>query len=560
MDYISLICKIVYILFCLPSHQCEEPNVPSIIPQFPDNVTIPELDCERCLVGKVGVYMNVECIVLGVSKEDLEMKFKLKKNGQDVPNLTVEGSPLYRALYEYMPSEEDTDHTVTCEATIDGQQPKTVSITLIVLRKPSIPTFTLPESIKEGNHAHIICKTFNARPEPRLYFMYNSTTYNTSNSFSKLKDDKTIDAETELENSFSRYDNTRNLTCCVEFREYDKNTPKMKTNCSTSAIDVLFPPKFLQLEELNRVNDDKGNAILLLQCKSDVSNPVSQIRWDITSNVQYNSTQKKERVHELSGYTMTETLSANLTRRNNGETVSCYIENPKFVEIKVIEAYKLNITYKPFISFSPRSPVNTYVGDSASFLCQCDANPPAKMEWLHTPSNKTSKRTKVSIELNMQFHSTGSHNLTCTARNTIGSAENELLILVKEKSSQPTIPSPRPSSPPSGKDNSSSMLIGIICGCLALTIVLIAFGCAIVSKRRKKTRTREGPDNLGGINHGDACVVQKEERQAAKPQTEEGALIYADLDLPAEGSTRVKPTVNLEARTTYVSIDFSSAK
>ncbi|XP_052804483.1 uncharacterized protein LOC128234340 [Mya arenaria] len=113
----------------------KEPKVLSAIPQFPDNVTIPELDCEQCLVGTVGVYINVECVVFGISKKDLNIELKLKKNGQQIPNVTVEGSPFYRAYYAYTPSEEDTDHTVTCEASRDGQQAVTVSITLLVLRK-----------------------------------------------------------------------------------------------------------------------------------------------------------------------------------------------------------------------------------------------------------------------------------------------------------------------------------------------------------------------------------------------------------------------------------------
>ncbi|XP_052805597.1 uncharacterized protein LOC128234979 isoform X2 [Mya arenaria] len=259
----------------------KELKIFSIIPQFPDNVTIPELDCERCLVGTVGVYMNVECIVSGISKKYPKMEFKIKKNGQDVPNVTVEGSPLYRAFYGYTPSEDDTDHTVACEATRDGQKPETVLMTVIILRKPSIPTITLPDSIKEGKHAHISCQTFNARPGPRLYFMYNSSSYNTSNIYSKAKGDKTVDAETILEKSFSRYDNTRSLECCVEFKEYHKNTQNLKTYFSTSAISILFPPKSLQLEELWRTNDAEGNTSLRLQCISDVSNPVSEIRWNI---------------------------------------------------------------------------------------------------------------------------------------------------------------------------------------------------------------------------------------------------------------------------------------
>ncbi|XP_052805612.1 uncharacterized protein LOC128234984 [Mya arenaria] len=294
----------------------------------------------------------------------MDVQLTLKKHGQEVPNVTVEGSPFYRAFYEYIPNDEDTDHTVTCEATSPGQQSKTVSINLLVLRKPSTPTITLPEITKEGKHASISCKTFNARPEPRLYFIYNLTTYNTSNSFSKMKDDKTVDAETILENTFSRYDNTRSLTCCVKFREYDQNTQRMKTHCSTSGIDVLFPPKFIQLEELERTNDAEGNSNLRLQCTSDVSNPVSKIRWNITSKFEYESSQEKEKVEQLSGHVRTKILSANLTRHNNGEPISCYIENPAFPEIKIFNTYNINITYKPFISFSPSSPVTTYVEDS----------------------------------------------------------------------------------------------------------------------------------------------------------------------------------------------------
>ncbi|XP_052804503.1 uncharacterized protein LOC128234351 isoform X1 [Mya arenaria] len=589
MDTIFFIFKFVFILLFLPSHQCAEPKVVSVIPQFPDNVTIPDSDCERCLVGTVGVYINVECVVLGISKKDLILALKLKRNGQDVPNVNVDDYPFYRALYSYMPSEDDTDHTVTCEATQDGQQPKIVSITLLVLRKPSIPTIMLPESIKEGKHAPIICKTFNARPEPRLYFMYNSTTYNTSNSFSKMKGDKTVDVKTILDITFSRYDNSGSLTCCVEFREYDKNTPKIKTNYSTSAFDVLFPPKFIQLEELNRTNDEEGNTSLRLQCTSDVSNPVSKIRWNIESNFQYESSQEKEKDEQLSGFVRTMMLSANLTRHNNGEQLSCYIENPEFPEIKVIKTYKINITYKPFIGFSPSSPVTTYVDDSISVVCQCDANPAAEIVWSNTSSNKIGKRNEDSLELNLQYHSTGRHNFTCNAKNTIGSAVNEVFILVKEKPFKTTIPMPRPTSSSTGKNNSSSMLIGIICGCLAvLIIVLVAVGCVVLSRRRKKTPTREGSysvhiqerqpsfqplgpvyDNLAGSNNGDApseaiaepveyaCVVKKEERQTTKPQAEDGALIYADLDLPAEGSTRGKPAVNLDVGTTYVSIDIA---
>ncbi|XP_052804486.1 uncharacterized protein LOC128234343 [Mya arenaria] len=113
----------------------KEPKVHSIIPKFTHIVTIPELDCEQCLVGTVGVYDNVECIVTKISEKNMNMELNLKKNGQDVPNVTVEGSPFYRAFYAYTPSEEDTDHTVTCEASRDGQQAVTVSITLLVLRK-----------------------------------------------------------------------------------------------------------------------------------------------------------------------------------------------------------------------------------------------------------------------------------------------------------------------------------------------------------------------------------------------------------------------------------------
>ncbi|XP_052804482.1 uncharacterized protein LOC128234339 isoform X2 [Mya arenaria] len=589
MDWMCFIFKIVYILFVLPSHQCAEPKVLSVIPQFPDNITVPELDCERCLVGTVGVYINVECVVIGISKKYLNLALKLKRNGQDVPNVTMEGFPLYRAFYSYMPSEDDTDHTVTCEAAKDGQLPKIVSITLLVLRKPSIPTTTLPESIKEGKHAPIICQTFNVRPEPRLYFMYNSTTYNTSNNFSQMKGDKTVDVKTILDITFSRYDNSGSLICCVEFKEYDKNTPKIKTNCLTSAIDVLFPPKFIQLEEVNRANDEEGNTSLRLQCTSDVSNPVSKIRWNIESNFQYESSQEKEKAEQLSGFVRTKMLSANLTRHNNGEQLSCYIENPKFPEIKVIKTYKINITYKPFISFSPSSPVTTYVDDSISVVCQCDANPAAEMVWSNTSSNKIGKRNEDSLELILQYHSTGRHNFTCNAKNTIGSAVNEVFILVKEKPFKTTIPMPRPTSSSTGKNNSSSMLIGIICGCLAvLIIVMVAVGCVVLSRRRQKTLTREGSysvhiqerqpsfqplgpvyDNLAGSNHGDApseaiaepveyaCVVKREERRTTKPQSEDGALIYADLDLPAEDCTPGKPAVNLDVGTTYVAIDFA---
>ncbi|WAR04911.1 hypothetical protein MAR_020280, partial [Mya arenaria] len=49
----------------------KEPKVLTTIPQFPDNVTIPELDCANCLVGTVGVYNNVECIVFGISEKNM---------------------------------------------------------------------------------------------------------------------------------------------------------------------------------------------------------------------------------------------------------------------------------------------------------------------------------------------------------------------------------------------------------------------------------------------------------------------------------------------------------
>ncbi|XP_052805613.1 uncharacterized protein LOC128234985 [Mya arenaria] len=250
-----------------------------------------------------------------------------------------------------------------------------------------------------------------------------------------------------------------------------------------------------------------------------------------------------------------------------------------------MKTFKINITYKPFISFSPSSSVTTYVGDSISVLCQCDANPAAKIEWSNTTPNNIGKRTDVSLELNMQFQSTGRHNFTCIARNTIGSAENVVFILVKEKTSKQTKPIPS-----TGKVISSSMLIGIICGCMAVVIiVIIAFVCVIVLKTRTPMRKRSNSvhiqerqpsfhpldpdhDDPAGSNHGDAaseanaepveysCVVKRAMRQAPKPQTEDGALIYADLDLPKEGSTRRKPTVKSEDETTYVSIDFAQTK
>ncbi|WAR04938.1 hypothetical protein MAR_020307, partial [Mya arenaria] len=34
-------------------------------------VTIPELDCAKCLVVTVGVYVNVECIVAEISEKNL---------------------------------------------------------------------------------------------------------------------------------------------------------------------------------------------------------------------------------------------------------------------------------------------------------------------------------------------------------------------------------------------------------------------------------------------------------------------------------------------------------
>ncbi|XP_052804478.1 uncharacterized protein LOC128234337 [Mya arenaria] len=124
------------------------------------------------------------------------------------------------------------------------------------------------------------------------------------------------------------------------------------------------------------------------------------------------------------------------------------------------------------------------------------------------------------------------------------------------------------------------MLIGIICGCLAvLIIVMLAVGCVVLSKRRKKVPTREGSysvhiqerrpsfqplgpvyDNLAGFNHGDApseAIAEPVEYACVVKKEEESALIYADLDLPAEGSTRGIPTVNFDAGTTYVSIDFA---
>ncbi|XP_052805600.1 sialic acid-binding Ig-like lectin 7 isoform X4 [Mya arenaria] len=229
----------------------------------------------------------------------------------------------------------------------------------------------------------------------------------------------------------------------------------------------------------------------------------------------------------------------------------------------------------------------TYVGDSISVLCQCDANPAAKIEWSNTTPNSIDKRTEVSLELKIQFQSTGRHNFTCIARNTIGSTVNEVFIVVKEKATEPTNPISS-----TGKVISSSMLIGILCGCLAVVIiVIIAFSCAIVWKIRKETPTRERADSTHNQkrqpsfqpqdpDHNDpacsnpgygpseaiaesveyTCVVKRAVRQAPKPQTEEGALIYADLDLPAEGSTRRKPTVISDAETTYVSIDFAKTK
>ncbi|XP_052805609.1 uncharacterized protein LOC128234983 isoform X2 [Mya arenaria] len=463
----------------------KEPKVLSIIPQFPDNVTIPELDCERCLVGTVGVYMNVECIVVGISQKYLGMELKLTKNGSILPNVTVEGSPWYRAFYGYIPSGEDTDHTVTCEATRDGVHPKTVSINLIVLRKPSVPAITLSESIKEGKHAHISCKTFNARPKPRLYFMYDSTTYNTSSSFSKMKDDKTVDAETILEKTFSRYDNNRSVMCCVEFMAYYNN--RLKTYCSTSAIDVLFPTKFLQLEELKRTNDLEGNTRLMLQCTSDVSNPVSKIRWNISSNVnKYETSHKKKTDEELSGHIRTKILSANLSRHNNGETLSCYLENPAFPEIKVIENYKLNITYKPFISFSNEESVLRSFDDSVNVLCKVDANPFAKIEWLNTSLREIGSKTESSLELKIRVPSSGHYNYSCMAENTIGSAVNAIAVfLVKDQ---------RLSTPSAHtcNDVSTSMLIGIVCGILAvLTVVILFVGGVVVSKRRQNTPRSE---------------------------------------------------------------------
>ncbi|XP_052804493.1 uncharacterized protein LOC128234347 isoform X3 [Mya arenaria] len=472
---------------CLPPIEVlvkvKEQKVPSINPQFTDSVNIPEMDCAKCLVGTVGVYNKVECIVFGFSEKNMNMELKLKKNGQDVPNVTMECTPFYRAFYAYMPSEEDKDHSIICEATRDGQHSETASITLVILRKPSRPTIILPGSVKEGEKTHITCKTFNARPEPRLYFMYNATTYNTSNNFSQMKGDKTVDAETILENTFSRYDNSRSLTCCVEFREYHTNTQIMKTHCSTSGIDVLFPPKFLLLEELKRTNDAEGNTRLVFQCTSDVSNPVSRIRWNISSNVNnYETSHEKKEDEELSGRIRTKILSANLSRHNNGETLSCFLENPEFPEIKVMEKYKLNITYKPFISFtSDKSEVRSF-DDSVNVLCQVDANPFAKIEWLNTSLKEIGNKTESSLELKIRVNSSGHYNYTCMAENTIGSAVNAIAVFfVKDQ---------RLSTPsaPHFNDVSSSMLIGIICGSVAvLIVVILVVAYVIVSKKRQNT-------------------------------------------------------------------------
>ncbi|CAL4137311.1 unnamed protein product, partial [Meganyctiphanes norvegica] len=246
-----------------------------------------------------------------------------------------------------------------------------VNLTVIV---PAAPPIILNESgltmdstvgpLKEGDQAHLTCRSAGGSPTPTLTWWKNGERLHQFGGVT------TAGAESRITVEAKRGLHGATLTC----QALNNNITEPSTKSVT--VKVLLRP--LSVEIVGSLGPLSSGRSVELVCRATGSTPPAQITW-------------WKAKHQIKDVKYTVMNGGNVTvgsihlmplRSDDGLTIRCQAHNPDIPQSTMEDSRELIVHYKPEVSLDLGRPIDPELikeGDDVYFECSVSANPPVHL-------------------------------------------------------------------------------------------------------------------------------------------------------------------------------------
>ncbi|GIX82640.1 synaptogenesis protein syg-2 [Caerostris darwini] len=250
-------------------------------------------------------------------------------------------------------------------------------------RHPEINGYKEGDLIYAGDHLTLTCSTTGGKPPAELQWLRNGDMI--QGSYSAVGRNST----NIISLTARSIDNNAMYTCAA-------SNPLTPIPLVTAVkLSVKFPPSFVKIEGPSECN--RGDSITL-NCRSDVSNPPSELTWlvdDVTFEPQDTTFQLVE-----NGWYTTSNLTAIINRQFQNKSIKvfkCIGHNSQRHE-KVFQTFNVSVLYPPetpsITGYEEGSELRE--GDHQSFTCTALAgNPPADLRWYRGETENEARASTI---------------------------------------------------------------------------------------------------------------------------------------------------------------------
>ncbi|XP_074593436.1 nephrin-like isoform X2 [Brevipalpus obovatus] len=327
-----------------------------------------------------GEKVTLQCIVRGGKpaalirwyRKDVELRLANLPNQSSTPTSATSDSnygdgqlgSVVKSEISLVLQPEDNGISYTCSAVHTAlSKPLRKTVTISVLYPPGPPEiigYRTGEILRAGDILTMTCKSRGGNPLARLTWFKNNeqvdSSFKTYHDREESINEHTITIDSSHNNAAYKCEATSDYISKPMFASV-----KMSVQFAPTKVTIKGPKEA-------RAGDN-----VTLTCRSDPSNPASEINWVVDGRSMFTSNSNKS--HPNGGYITSANVTLPITSTDrNMKTFSCFAVNRALGET-VLATHTLNILYKPEFINDPMSIIELTEGKSASINITAKGNP-----------------------------------------------------------------------------------------------------------------------------------------------------------------------------------------